>query len=108
MWRSLELGDLVDASEYWMPVLHFETLALERVLLHALVVECANGVQVGALGELLELLGRLVQLEHLFDAVVVLAHVVLVLVDAESTVDLILEAEHFIITFVFITYKLIN
>ena len=65
-----------------MPVGHFQTIALECVALHAIVVVGAHGIYVRALSQLLELLGRLVQLEHLLDAVVVLAHVVLVLEDA--------------------------
>ena len=65
-----------------MPVVHSKPIALKRVALHAVVVEGAHGVDVGTLRELLELRGSRVQLEQLFHAVVVFAHVVVVLIDA--------------------------
>ena len=92
---SVHLGDLVDAAHSWVPVVHFKAFALESVGLHAVVVEGAHGVDIGALRELLELLGSGVQFEQLFDAVEVVAHVVVVLIDAKSSVDLILVTKHF-------------
>lgn len=93
----VELGDFRDAAKLGVPVVHVQTLALESVLLHALVVIGADCVQVRALGQLLQLLGCLVETEDLFDAVVVLAYVVPVVKYAQSPVDLVLEAViHFI------------
>lgn len=88
----VELGDFADSTQLRVPVVHVETFALERVLLHALIVVGANCVQVGSLSQLLQLLGRLVQTEHLFDAVVVFAHIVPVLENAQRTVDLVLKS----------------
>ena len=56
--------------------------------LHAVVVEGADGVDVGAGSELLELFLGVIELEDLLHAVEVLAHVVLVGVHAESLVNL--------------------
>ena len=92
---SVHLGHFVDATERWVPVLHFETFALQSGFLHAIVIERADGVQIGALSKLLELLWGLVEFEHLLHTVVVLANVVLMLVDAKSSIDLILETKHF-------------
>ena len=89
---SVHLGNCCNATELGVPVLHFESLAGERVVLHALVVPRANRVQIGALSKRLELLGSLVHGEDLLDAVVVVAHVVAVLENTEGTVDLILES----------------
>ena len=87
----VKLGNLGDSTQLWVPVVHVETFALERVLLHALIVEGADCVQVGSLSQLLQLLGCLVQTEHLFDAVEVFAHVVSVLEYAQCTVNLVLK-----------------
>ena len=93
---SLELGNLGDATELRVVVAHAEAFAFERVRLHLLVVVGADGVKIGPLAELFELLRRLVQAEDLLDAVIVITHVVPVLKDAERSVDLVLEAElHF-------------
>ena len=56
--------------------------------LHSVVVEGADGVEVGAGCQLLQLLLGVVQIEDLLDAVEVLADVVLVNADAQSLVDL--------------------
>ena len=98
--ESLELGahllssdgwDLLDTSELWLEVTDGETLALESSLLHSVVVEGADGVEIFSLLERLELLNAVVHGEHLLHAVVVLAHVVAVLENSKSPVDLILE-----------------
>ena len=98
---SVHLGNLVNATENWVPVVHFQAFTFESIILHTHVVEGANGVQVRALSKFFELLLRLVKLEHLFHAVVVLAHIVLVLKDAQGSVDLIFVAKHFF--FVYLT-----
>ena len=68
-------------------------LALRRACaegegLHAVVVEGAYGVDVGAGGQLVELLLSVVKIEDLLDAVEVLTHVVLMHADSQSLVDL--------------------
>ena len=90
--RSDELGDFFDAAELWVPVIGCETFALEGIGLHAVVVPGANGVQIGALSQFGQLLGRLVQRENLLHAVEVLANVVLVLKNTKSSFNLILES----------------
>ena len=93
---SLELGDLVDTAEGWVPVLHFEALTLEGVGLHALVVIGAHSVKIFSLGQLLELLWGLVEIEEFFNAVIMVTNVVAVLENSKSSVDLILKSEvHF-------------
>ena len=95
-WSSVELGDLFDSTEFRVPVVHVQTLALESILLHPGVVVGADGVEVWACCQLLQLLLRRVKIEDFFHAVVVLAHVVLVLEDAQGALDLILKAKvHF-------------
>ncbi len=56
--------------------------------LHTVVVEGADGVDVGAGGQLVELLLSVVKIEDLLDAVEVLTHVVLMHADSQSLVDL--------------------
>lgn len=75
-----------------MPVVSIEAVALEGVGLHAVVVPSAKSVKIRALGEFLELLWGLVEVEDLFDAVIVLANVVFVLENSESSVDLVLKS----------------
>ena len=76
-----------------MPVIDIKTFTGESIVLHALVVVGANGVQIGAGGQLLELLLRLVHREDLLHAVEVVTHVVLVLKDSKRAVDLVLETK---------------
>ena len=96
---SIELGDFFDAAEFGLPIEGLETVALESVSLHAVVIISANSVQVGALGKLLELLWGLVEAKDFFDTVVVLTHVVFVLENAKRSVDLVLESVvHFFLT----------
>ena len=73
-----------------MVVLVSKTHTFECVLLHFHVVIGADEVDVRLLSELLELLLGGVEVEDLPDAVEVLAHVVLVGVDVQCSVDLIL------------------
>ena len=54
------LGDRVNAAESWVPVLHFETFTAEGVVLHTTVVIGTDGIEVGSLSKLLELLWCLV------------------------------------------------
>ena len=92
----MELGDFANATHLGVVVAHAQTFSFECVGLHALVVVGADGVKIGSLAELLELLRSLVQAENLLHAVVVVTHVVPVLEDAERSVDLVLVAElHF-------------
>ena len=100
---GVELGDLVDTTKDWVPVFHFESFILEGVTLHALVVESADGVEIGSLGKLLELLWGLVEIEKLFNAVVVLTNIVLMVEDAKGAVDLFLEA---VVHFLFVNLLL--
>ena len=103
----MELGHFLDTTHLGVVVLHFEALALQGVLLHTLVIESANRVHVGASSQLLELLRGLVQLKDLLHTVVVLTHIVLVLKNAESAVDLILKAELHV-SFCVFTINIIN
>ena len=89
---SDELGDFLDALELGVPVVSIEAVALEGVRLHAVVVPGAKSVEIGALSEFLELLWGLVEVEDLLDAVIVLANIVFVLENAESSVDLVLKS----------------
>lgn len=101
---SLELGHLLDSVELVVPVVHFESFAGESVRLHALVVPGAEGVQIVSLLKLLELLGSLVHIEDLLDAVEVLADVLLVQTHADSTFDLVLKTViHFLFFINYIT-----
>lgn len=79
----------VDTLDLWVEVLILKTITFHGISLHFIVVECADGVQVRQLLQLLELFLGLVQIKHLLDAVKVLSHVVLVLVYTESFFDLI-------------------
>ena len=102
---SLELGHFLDAAELVVPVVHFEALSRESVVLHALVIPGAERVQVGSLGELLQLLRCLVKVEDLLDAVVVLTHVLFVETDADCPLDLVLESMLHFDLLLFINYK---
>ena len=65
-----------------------EAVALKSVLLHLVVVEGTDCVNIRSGCQLLHELLGIVELEHLLDAVKVLSDVVLVLEDAKGLVDL--------------------
>ena len=88
---SVHLGNLGDATERGVVVLHFESFAAKSIVLHALVVPSADSVKVRSFAKSLELLGGLVKIKKLLDAVIVLTNVVTMLKDAERSVDLVLE-----------------
>lgn len=71
-----------------MVVSVLEAFSFESVGLESVVVEGADGVEVGLLGKLLELFLALVEVEELLETVVMVPDVVLVLEDALGSVDL--------------------
>ena len=66
-----------------------EAVALECELLHLLVVEGADGIQVRTACQFLQLLHRVVHLQHLLHAVIVVPHVVLVLENTQGSLNLV-------------------
>ena len=88
---SRESWYLGDSTALWLVILDFESLSLDGVLLHFVVVVSANCVKIVSLLQLLKHLNAVVHLEHLLNAVVVVAHVVAVLENSKCSVDLILK-----------------
>merc|ERR1712127_630959 len=88
--NSLHSWDL-DSFDFWVVVLILETLSIKCVLLHFVKIEGAYCVQIGLLAKSGKMLFGIVEVEHLLDAEVVLANIILVLKDTECSLDLILE-----------------
>ncbi len=82
-----------------------ESTALKSILLHADIVECANGVNISLGGQTLELLLSFVKTEDLLDTVEVLSHIVLVLKNSEGSVDLIFVHLFLLIFFIIIVFS---
>jgi len=85
---SSELGNS-NPLRFGMIVLKMEAVTLERKILHLVIVEGADGCDIGSFGQLLEVFFGLIQGKDLLDAVVVVAHVVLVFKHTEGSVDLV-------------------
>lgn len=100
MGCSFELGD-GDTLDLGVVVFVVEAVTLKRERPHLLVIEGADSVDVGSGGQSMELVLGLVDGEHLFDAEVMVTHVVLVLEHLQGTVDLIFVHFKFIINYIF-------
>jgi hypothetical protein len=71
-------------------VLVLKTISIKRIFFHFVVIECANGIQIGHPLQLLELFLGFIEIENTFDTVKVLSDIVLVLEYAKSSLNLIL------------------
>lgn len=78
-----------DSFEFWVEVLVLQTLSIESVVLHLEIVVCADGVNIGSLGEREELLLGFVEVENILDAVEVLSNIILVFHDTKCSFNLI-------------------
>ena len=90
LYSNIECGNLGNAFSLWVIIFKLETIAFEGVLLHFMIIECADGINVWLSGKLLKELLGIVEIEDFLDAVVVLSYVVLVGVNAKWLVNLIL------------------
>ena len=79
-----------DSLRFGVVVLELEAVSGQCKFLHLEMIEGTDGVDVGTGSKLFQLVSGFVQVEDVLDAEVVVAHVVLVLEDAECSVDLIL------------------
>ena len=85
---SLKLWDF-DSFDLWSEILVLQSISLKCIVLHFNVVECAYCLQVWSFLEFDKLILSLVKVKDLLDTVKMLSDVMLVLVDSESSFDLI-------------------
>lgn len=82
-FSHIESGDLLNTFSLWVIIDVFETISFKSVDFHFMIIECADGVDVGFCGKLFEELLGIVEIENFLHAVEVLSHVVLVGVNAK-------------------------
>ena len=85
-----ELWHVVNTSEFWMVVFEVKTCSVESIVLHSLVVPCADSVDVRSSQQFGELFFSLILIKDVLNTVVVFTHIVFVLENSKCTVDLVL------------------